>query len=184
MLLSGAQRSSYLHRLAAAMKRFMLLCAVLNAGCAGMYQQADESQPHAKLTIRFTENNLTAGGAQLFYAFDNANCVANQGAALGSLSWATSKEKVVRLRTGSRTYIQVATTGIRPGLQACPSGVGMCMTKQDCVNVVSLIPEPDKSYSIKHNVEAGRCSVSLVEADSKVAPSTYATHPVSEGCKM
>ncbi|MHA6495530.1 hypothetical protein ACX0MV_20130 [Pseudomonas borbori] len=164
------------------MKKLGFLMAIFLSGCAGIYEQPTETEPHAKLTVEFAQNELPQGGAQLFYAYNNDNCEANHGAAIAGLSWSSESSKVVRLYPGSKIYIQAATVGITGENQVC--GTSYCMLQQRCVNVISFTPEAGVSYTMKHHSNNKSCSIFLINSTSQTPPSSIEIHPVKNGCKI
>lgn len=163
------------------MNKFWLLAGILLSGCVGVYQQPSTSQSHAILISEFSENDLTQGGAQLFYAYDNENCQANYGAAMTALK-NTERRKTTRIPSNNIIYIQAATTGITEKLYACSTG--FCLQSEKCTSLISFTPQQGETYIIKHNYKNKACSISLTNKITNEIPKSIKAHSIKSSCEI
>lgn len=163
------------------MNKFWLLVTALLSGCAGIYQQPSTSQPHAVLVTEFAENELIQGGAQLFYAYDNDNCQANQGTAMTALK-DTERTRTTRIPSDKKIYIQATTIGNIDEVHACSTG--FCVPTAKCTNLISFTPQQSETYTIKHNYKNNTCLISLTYSKTNKSPKSMRPHPIKSGCEI
>jgi len=138
------------------------------------YPSPEESQPHAKLHIVWSQMpNVMFGGTQMLYAFDTACQPDAQAKSLGVVAdkIGFDKERLVRLQGGKELVIRVRGVGsaLAPSYSC---GAQTCISTPECTNFLSFKPEAGRTYRIQQITDGAQGTTLLTDTSAnRPAPS-------------